>query len=265
MGKPIISLFGSSVRPSLWMRLYNTLRGTQTPFELIFAGEVIPDYEMPKNMRFIWTAVKPAQCWEIGARYAEGELLMSVEDDLVFGERVLDNAYKLFISKASDKDMVSCRLFYPEGEIPEPMYHLDTKTIKGPDGQPQFTYAKDSPVLPFCGLMKTDLWRAIGGIDRRFIALSWEADIAMRVFELGDKTIRSENAIDTAVEEAHPGLRVLLGQKLLLQYGSPHDRPLLDSFWMQDGRIAKNRLAPVEPFSDTDILLTSQGNKGRWV
>jgi len=272
----VISLFGSSVRPSLWMRLYNSLKGSAVPFELIFVGEVLPDFEMPKNMHFIWTAVKPAQCWEIGCRYAEGELVMSIEDDLVFGSKALDNAYKLFETKASDKDIVSFRLYYPEGEVTEPMYHMDTRSLTAQEllssgiklsskYESALIYGKDSPVLPFCGLMRKDLWMDIGGIDRRFIALSWELDIAMRVYELGGKCIRSEKPEDTAIEEAHPGLRVLLGQKLIAQYGSPHDRPLLNSFWMKDGHLVNKRLSPVEPFINHDILLASQGNKGRWI
>lgn len=60
-----ISLFGPSIRPELWMRLYRSLSSNAVPFEIIFVGNRLPDFSLPNNIHFIYSEVKPAQCAEI--------------------------------------------------------------------------------------------------------------------------------------------------------------------------------------------------------
>lgn len=241
MEKPIISLFGPGIKTDLWMRLYASLISNKVPWELILVGDHQPDFELPENFRFIYSKVKPAQCVEIGARHSIGELIMSMGDDLIFSDGALDDLYRQFTSLADDKTIVSCRFFFAGHEQTARNHYFQGQT--------------NTPILPFGALLKRDLWMRLGGLDRRFIASFYDFDMAMRIYEVGGQTIISKDAVTNEVHK---------GPRLVLEYGEPFDRPLLHSFWVKDGRIVKNRLSPLEPFTDDDILTVSQGNKGRW-
>lgn len=241
VGKPIISLFAPGIRTDLWLKLYSSLMGNTVPFELILVGNRQPNFELPRNFRFIYSPVKPAQCLEIGARYAVGELLMEVADDLVFKNGdALDKIYALYKNLNNDKTLIAPRWFTGGKEMTGTAGILD--------------------VWP-CSLgfvIKRELWKELGGIDRRFIATVSDFDIELRVRALGGNIIICRDAI---VEETHVGLGPL--GSLWTEYGV-HDDSLLHSLWVKDG-VVKDRLSPVEPFTDDNILLISQGNKGRWV
>lgn len=283
----VISLFSSAVHPELWMRLYRSLSSNTVPFEIIFVGNNPPQFKLPENCYFIYSEVKPSQCFEIGSRYATGDLIMNFADDVVFSEHALDNLYEEFNKLNDDKIILSCR------------YILEGKDIADECSR---YWADDpsSPIMPLTGLMKRKIWKQIGGVDRRFIALHWNLDIAMRIYEIGGKVILSKNAW---AEELHPsrgfwkriprilkdilllfpGLRQKLIQGLLflkknkgnprlfIEFGATTDGPLLDQFWVikkdsseKRGILSKVRLAPVLPFEDKHILTVSQGPKGRW-
>lgn len=283
--KPVISLFSSAVHPDLWMRMYNSLTSNKIPFEVIFVGNNPPKYKLPDNCHFIYSETKPAQCSEIGGRYAAGELIMNFADDVVFSEHALDNLYEEFRKLNDDKVMLSCR------------YILDGEDIT--DGC-SYYWADDhsSPIIPITNLMKKEIWEKIGGIDKNFIASHWQMDIAMRFYEMGGRIIISKNAW---IEEFHPqggpwknrpkivndilqlspiikhGLIKIysflkqknIKQRLFIEFGVTLDAPLLDKLWViksDKGRgiISKKRLAPVEPFEDKHILTVSQGPRGRW-
>lgn len=244
--KPIISLFGTAVRTDLWPRLYSSLATNTVPFELILVGDNRPNFELPENFRYIYSQVKPAQCAEIASRHALADLIMWMSDDYVLSRGALDSVYALYKSLNNDKGLVSLR--YACG---------------GEDRiwEQHFVWMdSSSPFIPMCPLMKKSLWRQLGGIDRRFIASCWDMDIDMRVYEAGGEAILSQDAY---AEEDHFGPTIFHAQSLWREYGVSTDRPLLDSFWVKDGVVVKNRLSPVEPFTD-DILQFSQGNKGRW-
>ena len=299
---PIISLFGSMIHPEFWMRLYNSLSSNKVPFELIFVGNKIPNFKLPENCHFIYSETKPAQCYEIGSRYAVGDLIMHTGDDCVFSERALDNIYEIFRNLNDDKAMVSCG------------YILGGNDLSVEQGY-YWTDDNNSPRMPFGALMKREMWKKLGGIDNRFIAQYWDLDIAMRMYEIGGRLVFAENAW---VEEVQSSAAIFWKKKfsilnnplvykissyfyhnlsrgiqffkkhkkrprLWLEFGVTKDRPILDQFWVikkdsaegialesiychKEGRgaISKRRLAPIEPFEDRHILTVSQGPKGRW-
>jgi len=245
--KPIISLFGSAIRTDLWLRLYASLMNNLVPFELVLVGDHKPDFELPHNLRFIYSPVKPAQCFEIGARYSLGGLIIPIEDAFIFSDGALDSLYKQFTSLINDKTIVSCRYFLSGNDCTGNCHYFW--------GQPS------SPIAPVCPLIKKDLWMKLGGADRRFITSYFDVDMAMRIYEIGIEAIINKDAY---VEEVHKPTK-LQARRLVEEYGFHFDRPLLDSFWVKDGKTVKTRLSPVQPFADDGILTISQGAKARWL
>ena len=242
------------------MKTYESLAGNKIPFEMIFVGNKIPQFKLPENCHFIYSETKPVQCLEIGARYAQGEYIMNFADDVVFSPHALDNLYREFRELNDDKAVLSCR------------YVLEGKDIAGECGY-YWVDNHNSPLMALSGFMKKEVWERIGGIDKRFVALFWDADIVMRVYEIGGRVVLSK---DVKAEEFHPSksywknkpsfaskvlamfprLKVFLIKiilflerneekkrpRLFMEYGIPVDRPLLESLWVVKKEDAKDIL-----------------------
>ena len=245
MTKPLISLVGTAVRTHLWLEFYQSLRGNKVPLEVIFVGDKKPKFKLPRNIIYIYSTVKPAQCLEIAARSANGDLVAPVADDAFFGEKTIDNLYKLYEKINSDKAIISFRWFKHGKLANSNLYYY-------------FIGDKSSPELPFSGLMMRNLWKHFGGIDRRFIASCGDTDLYLRSFEIGCKVYYCDNAIYEERKEKS-GKR-----NLYPRYGQYFDRPLLDSFWVRKQMVSKKRLVPVKPFEENNILSVTQGNTGEW-
>jgi len=124
-----------------------------------------------------------------------------------------------------------------------------------------FGHDNDSPIIPFCGLIPTKLWRDLGGLDSKFIAVSWDLDLAMRIFAVGGQVVMAGVFIDESIEM--PGKPRSRGSTLDRDYRGI-DRVLLDKLWSKDGKVHFNRTAKMVPFNDEGILVRSQEPQGRW-
>ncbi|MDE0758938.1 MAG: hypothetical protein OSB45_12325 [Pseudomonadales bacterium] len=238
---PKISIFASAHRPQNWMDLYKSIGENDVEFELVFVGPNQPDYRLPNNFRFIRSLVKPTQCLEIALRNTTADLVMNFADDCMFkGSRPLDRLYETYKNYNNDKIILSCK------------YMLD-----GED-QSECAYFDDmsSPVMPLCGLMSRNLLMSMGGIDKNFIAIMWDLDIAMRVHALGGDVILSDVFLEEDKDKS-------AGSELCNEFWE-HDRGLLKSLWTKNGKVHFCRTKPVESFDDLNILKASQGPRGRW-
>ena len=110
--------------------------------------------------------------------------------------------------------------------------------------------------MPLCGLMSRTLLMSMGGIDKNFIAIMWDSDIAMRVHALGGDVILSDVYLEEDSDKA-------AGSELCNEFWE-HDRGLLESLWTENGKVHLHRTKPLEPFDDQNILKASQGPRGRW-
>jgi len=227
------------------MEMYKSLEQNDTDFEIIAVGNKKPDFELPPNMRHIYTPVKPIQCSEIGFRATRGELIMLTSDDVIFGPHALDNLYKQYdgiYSFRNKKVIISSRRLSNGVDDSDMMLRFNIKD-------------SHSPLFPMNSISSRDLWMELGGMDRRFIALWGDLDMAMRIYEVGGIGILSNDAMITELPD----------QSILYNAWAIHnDIPMFASFWVKDNVIGENRLCPVEPFEDKDILTISQGNKGTW-
>jgi len=105
--KPTISIFGSAARPENWLTFYERLGVNDVTFEVIFVGPNSPNYVLPNNLIYIKSNVKPAQCFEIGARRASGSLLMWTADDSLFvTPNPLDKLYQTYLGCDDDNVLI---------------------------------------------------------------------------------------------------------------------------------------------------------------
>lgn len=240
--KPVISLIGSAIHTNLWLEFYESLRGNVTSFEVVLVGDKRPHFVLPDNFRFIYSTVKPVQCVEIACRHARGDFVMVVADDILFSRSALDKMYDKWREIRDDNVIISSRW-----------------SKKGKDLAGKMNYFigdANSPLLPCSALIKKKLWQDLGGVDRRFIASCADLDIALRIYEIGGRIILCD---DVWVDE-----RKKKGEMLYPTYGAKFDRPLLDSFWVKDGRVMPHRLVSPEPLNDSHLLTITQGAKGKW-
>lgn len=242
---PKISIYASAAKPNHWMDLYNSIGENDIDFEIVFVGPNKPNFPLPDNFRFIQSFVKPSQSWEIACRNTTGDYVMAIADDCEFRTpRPLDRLFSCYKSHDSELLIVSSKLM-----------------TNGQDhsawAQRYYSHDQDSPVMPLCGLMSRKLHFALGGIDRNFIAIMWDLDIAMRVHALGGNVVMADVYVDEN-KEKKSGIR-----NLTPDFWN-HGRALLDGLWAKDGKVHFNRVLPVQSFSDINLLEVSQGARGRW-
>ena len=87
--KPCISLLCSGIRINNWLKIYDTLKLNKTNFEIVFVGSKKPNFQLNKNIKYIFSTVKPTQCWEIALRNCSGEFVMYIADDIFFEDKFL--------------------------------------------------------------------------------------------------------------------------------------------------------------------------------
>jgi hypothetical protein len=265
--KPVISLYVPSIRPENWPKQLASLKQSTVPFEVIYVGHVPPieGKNYPPELQYIHSAVKPAQCAEIGFRACEGEFCIFAQDDVIFGPNTLDILHAAFLKQGTDLSVVSC-MPYLNGSP------LETARYRFWDGD------RGSPMTPIGGLYKRSVLVELGGIDKNFVCTAWDIDLCMRLFERGGFGVFCEGTIANEV--------VPPNSTRLCSYGARIDRPLLHTLWTMthgeyahqknipihylnpgrkpNGVICKNRRRPFEPFSPIDLLVKSQGPTGRW-
>ena len=247
MEKPIISLYSAAIRPQNWLQIFESVCNSSIPFEMIFVGPTEPDYILPDNFKFIKTDVKPAQCYEIAARYSMGEYLLNTADDCVFiTQDALGTLYREYKAYNDEKLMLSCRFKVNSIDQSPKCHSLDRED-------------PNSFIMPIGGLLSKKLYMELGGIDKNFISVYWDLDIALRLYSSGGRVLLSEDVYNNETSAMHLSVATATAH-----YGG-YDLVFVNALWRRGGNIQLNRTQPFEPFSDENILIESQGPKGRWV
>jgi len=238
-----ISICATAYRPQNWLRLYKSLGQNLIDFELIFVGPNKPKYVLPSNFKFILSNVKPAQCYEIALRNSSGNFILHVADDLEFlSPNPLDKLYEAYDNSIS-KDIIVTPTLYENGVCLRHAHYYDVNDL-------------NSPSLPSASFFSKHLYNKLGGVDKNFIAVMFDIDIAMRLYEIGGKIILTDVIYNEDKKTSS-------GSDLCGEYWN-HDRGYLDKLWMENGKITKNRKYRVELFLDSRISEVSQGPRGRW-
>ena len=236
-----VSVYGPSRRVNEWVGIYNMLSTPGVDLELVFAGPVVCDTPLPSNIKVITTQVKPAQAAEIARRACTGDYIMNIADDCIFPKDILNTFISIYKNLPAE-DVMLTALFGFRGN-----YTVATHRLNCGDVQ--------SPVVPVSGFLSMELSNRIGGIDKNFVALYWDLDLAMRLYQLGGRVQLETNILFYEDESKQAN------SSLFNTYGSS-DRLYFNMLW-GDGK-SHTRTLPVQEFDDKDILLYSQGNKGNF-
>lgn len=252
--KPNISIYGTAHRPENWMEVIESIGENEVNWDMVFVGPNPPICEMPTKFRFIQSFVKPSQCLEIGARSTIADLIMNLTDDVLLSPSdPLDRLYQEYQERNNEKAFISCRFILDGTPDPTAIAHHF------------FTYDLSTPTLGVCCLKSRKYYMQLGGIDRKFIAMSGDSDMQMRVQADGGEIVLSKDVYVNEITAMNKGAWVATENW-------QHDRTgLLEGLWTKPGPgvfgkvVTSERTMPFEPFSDERILEESQGPKGRWV
>jgi hypothetical protein len=256
-----VSLVASAVRTTSWLSFYDSLKGNNIKYEVIFVGNRKPDFKLPENFTYIYANVKPAQCYEIGFRAAKGELVHWTADDADYGRAPNRNGLEIGYNtykKCNNYKMIIAMRPYEDGSANVWKFH-------------HFFGGKDNtPVMAPFGLMSKQFMNEIGGYDKAFIGGQSENDLVMRAFEAGGSVhvdLEAHLWVNHRLHENPNKFRayykwdreVLENAWVPTGYGSYNDRSLN---WDQV-QISATRLRPFDPFVETkDWTTVSQGPKG---
>ena len=231
-----ISLCASAIRVKDWQSFYKSTQENNCRVEIVFVGDVVPDFDLPNNFKYLYSPTKPCQCWEASIRYAEGKYVSLTADDAEYAPGSLDNMVKFMNSRFNQKVVGSFQTI-ENG-------HLITNDHK----------YKNKLMAPFFVFDKK-YYNYIGGADIRFIGGMFENDIIMRVHQDGG-TVQ-------VCEDAYVKVDHLLkhnGQSPQNKFHFDYSFPLFESLWLD----ADNRKDALIPFDDKNLLKITQGEKGDW-
>lgn len=203
-----ISVCVTAARPQNWQRVWNSFDNPRVPFEAVFVGPRHPIHAMPSNFRFIQSLATPCQCFEMAWRAAEGTYILHIADDFEFiTPQPLDHLVDTFLAENNSRAMISPSYSFNGQRLSPAINILNVED-------------STSAILPTGMLLKKQALEDIGGVNQRFRAVYWDADIALRLCALGGKVVVDPNVW---VNEGDGGNHLLRA--------NPQDRALLDSLW----------------------------------
>ncbi len=279
-----VSLHCAASRPEMWMPAYKTYIKNKVSVEAVFVGDKYPSCKMPSNFNFIYSEVKPAQCWEIAARNCKGKYIAQSSDDYFYPEGYFDNMIS-FYKKQVEK-------FSTDKIITGGLHHTGYSKVRLRQCRLWTRNAQPQQELPMDFFITSKLYRELGGLDRGFISLCHHWDVMMRVMEMGGKCVMSDLPFWERHDEKdnHTYLSSVTGladkyyfHELWWCYWNKEkyknkvstkkykDKQELkrsgDSYYVANrrGYIPKNRQLVLDSFDDKDILTISQGRVfGKW-
>jgi hypothetical protein len=156
------------------LEIYEMLKKTGLNFELVIVGPYKPDFELPKELRFYQSTLKPMQCFHAAVTMCTGQTLLQLVDDVTYQDGGIVKMYEEVIGK--DNIMATCEYYIGNSN------HASDQTIS-------VYNPNDLPLLPVCGLYRREAYEKMGGLDRRFMGVMGELDLYMRMRVNGYKTV----------------------------------------------------------------------------
>lgn len=236
----LISVICSSRRPYLWMNLYNQIHSNNIDYEIIFVGPFKPRFKLPKNCKFIHSIVKPPQCFEIGCRKSKGKFILGpLADDVKTDQKNILIILKNFIRKQKNDFFLLSQQLESYGDeiiLPNKRY--------------------DNLVIPFAPVFSKRIFNLAKGVDANFTAVFYDADLFIRMMQLGCKVSFS-------------GIRFLEKERPLLEptlYGdfSDYDLKYFEKVWKPNDKFNFKNRRKIKKFKSKNIFSISQGPKGKW-
>lgn len=234
---PQISAYMTSIRPYRWMRIHEMLSKTGLSFEVVIVGPFEADFELPEEIKFHKSTLKPSQCQHTSATLCNGDYLLQIVDDIEYADGAIEAMYKE--ASSVDNVMATCHYFWNGQD------YTKFQNTAGAD----LSYL---PLLPVCGLFPRQAFLDARGIDKRFLGVMGELDLYMRMSQLGYKTVFVEFVCNENTEFQNKD------QSSLCSKFWPHDRPILIDLWSTKGQFYLIRNDIVRKYEPLNLLTVEQ-------
>ena len=256
-----VSVFGPCNRPHLWEYFYENLAMNTVDFEIVFVGNVRPNFKLPDNFKFIYANVNPVQCEFIAELNCSGEILLQTPDDAHYSPFCLDMMYETYKKENDYKCMVAPMKF---GAVINSVDNAED-ILDIVNAAPNQEGNKDSMFqnIQLCvgNTVSKKFWAELGGPDKRFVFGQALTDVILRGVKAGGRIVfcpdtyflERKDLCDANWLNAHGILYTPAGHQLMMYE------------WVENGKVKDHRSDAVQPFEINDTLLTvSQGPKGEW-
>ena len=183
MDKPLLSVMMPAIRPNNWLNLYNSIEESlgSTNFEIIF----VTPYNLPivlegkKNIKLVRDWGSPTRAFGIALEMVEGEYVTWAADDGTYHPGQLAKIIELHRSFKDDKLVIAM-------EQTEAGRHYAASNCHINQHEGIKCNIPDSYVFFPTGLMKTSLYKALGGLDCRYETHAMaHVDFAIRAQKYG--------------------------------------------------------------------------------
>lgn len=241
-----ISFIAPSHRTHLWNTFFDSII-TNLDFEVIFVTDKIPQTnEIPKapNFKWIYSEVKPAQCFEIAYRQSIGEFIIWTSDDFIYAPYALDNVYNMYRSFYDHKVIISFDVYEDGVEQTIRCHKLPWD---------------DNIQLSTTALINKQAIEEVGGYgDINFVCGHTECDLIMRIIANGGRSYVCPIAM---AYEPH-----LAFHKEEQNFATTWQQELdyFKSLWSINGKTTLIRQKQFMPYSLINLCHYSQGEKGKW-
>jgi hypothetical protein len=251
-----VSVFGSAIRTYYWQNLYTQLSSSSVEFEIVYAGQVRPDFDLPPNFKFIYTKIKPAQAWYLAALNCVGETIANIPDDVVCSPDLLGSMYNLYRGQSDEKCIIAPRYFDDgSGAYSNNRFLYDGEDATHFWGRWRLDTHTDAKV-PLCPLWSRNFFHNVRP-DKRFVALFQDADMARRAIDIGAHIVYLP-INGAGVTERHD-----IRKEVRLVHRFQQDYDLRDWLWGVDG-LSPRKDVVQEYVIDGTFTTVSQGNREGW-
>jgi len=178
-----VSLFGSATRTHCWSKFFEQFTMNKVKYEIIFAGPVKPDFELPSNVSFIHIDpdTGPVHCSSAASKMCVGETIMLIADDTILTPYALDIMYAKYKEENDYKCMIHPRYgFGPESDVTE---------VNEETHLPGSTYRIGINLL-----WSRKFFFELGGYDNRYSGGAGDCDMQMRALSQGGRHVYAYGA-----------------------------------------------------------------------
>ena len=237
-----VGVYCSSIRPHLWVSLYESLSLNSVDFNICIVGPSAPMESLPGNVRYIQSNVKPAQCYFIASQNVEGDYIINIPDDVTFSPGSLDDLVKMIDGKM---DIASAQYTRVSRSS-----HWEFRDKRIARIKKKITFIALKFPIPVCSMMRREAFNSIG-IDKHYISMNWDIDIALELISRGGNIMLSDKS--TVIDIKTAGSSKVGG-----------DYAYLTDIWFDVDKIRNKRKVPIDPLVyNDDVLTISQGRKGK--
>jgi len=216
----------SAIRPHRWQKVYHSIQNTtRHSFEIIFIGPYgLPTaFDTYKNVKYIRDFGSPTRACQLGLLVAEGDIVVTTADDIVFLPNAINEAIAL-LNKGDYKTIATCK--YVEGKdgynkIIQPLSYFILN-----NAYPRSKFVGDNWFVFNIAFMTRKFLVELGGFDCRFEHIACAlADLAVRSYKAGATVSMINNYIGDFDHDQPDHKPIELGQNTndIPLYGQIHN------------------------------------------